>query len=67
MKTAKLFRVKPGNSGQLPKGFPEGMLTALTEKDFELLQKNALLRECFEPINIVPHPAEVSSAPAKTE
>lgn len=53
MKKVKLFRVKVGSSGQLPKGFPEGMITGLTKLEFESLSKQSFLKECFEEIKIV--------------
>lgn len=48
-----MFRVKMGSAGQLPKGFPEGMLTGLTKKEYESLTKNKLLKECFEQVEVV--------------
>lgn len=53
MKQVKLFRVRMGSAGQLPKGFPEGMLVGLTQAEHESLCKNPVLKECFEPIEIV--------------
>lgn len=43
-----------GSAGQLPKGFPEGMITGLTKIEFDSLQNNPILKECFEAIEIVP-------------
>lgn len=42
-----------GTGGQLPKGFPEGMVISFTEKELESLKKNTLLFECFEQIKVV--------------
>lgn len=49
-----------GSGGQLPKGFPEGMLTALTDAEIESLKKNPILGECFEPVNLTGHPITVT-------
>lgn len=55
MKRTRLFRVRTGSSGQLPKGYPEGMLMALTESEVQTLAKNTLLNECFEPVELISH------------
>jgi len=59
-KQVKLYRVKMGSKGQLPTGYPEGMVTGLTKKEFDALGKNPILKECFEPVEVV---AEFSEQP----
>lgn len=53
MKQVKLYRVRMGSAGQLPKGFPEGMITGLTQVEHESLSKNPILKECFEEVEVV--------------
>lgn len=53
MRKVKLFRVRMGESGQLPKGYPEGMIVGLTQLEFESLQKSNLLKICFEEIELI--------------
>lgn len=42
-----------GTAGQLPKGFPEGMVISFTQIELESLKKNPVLMECFEQIKVV--------------
>lgn len=55
-----LFRVRLGSAGQLPKGFPEGMVAAITEEEWEQMQKNQHLAECFEKVEFIRHPEQES-------
>jgi hypothetical protein len=63
MKQVKAYRVKMGTGGQLPKGFPEGMLTGLTDTEVESLKKNPILGECFEAVELIPHPKPEEKKP----
>ncbi len=53
MKKVKLFRIRIGKGGQLPSGFFEGSIVGLTKVEFDTLQKNKLLAECFDPVQII--------------
>ncbi len=59
-KQVNLYRVRMGSAGQLPKGYPEGMVTGLTKAEHESLIKNTLLKDCFEPVEVV---SEFTSEP----
>jgi len=61
-----MFRVKMGSAGQLPKGFPEGMLTGLTKSEYESLTKNKLLKECFEEVQLVAEYPPTEEAPLQS-
>lgn len=64
IKQVKLYRVRMGSAGQLPKVFPEGMVTGLTKIEHDSLVKNTLLKDCFEPVEVV---AEFTSEPLPPE
>lgn len=52
IKVVGFYRIRMGSNGQLPIGWPEGMLTALTKEELESLDKNPVLRECFERVEL---------------
>lgn len=65
VKQVRIFRVKYNSLGALPKTFFEGHIVGFTSTEIETLEKNPLLRECFEEIQILP--AQPTVGPIKTD
>lgn len=52
MKTVRLYRVKKNSIGALPGHLPEGIVLGLTETEEAALEKNALIKDCFEKVQL---------------